>query len=146
VPVFLKDWHQDSGSDPLGHRGARISSRVEIETTRMRTILSTAILFVLPGAMFSAHAQAQREQEKQPEKQQQEVKPPQQPKPAQQAKPTQQQAKPAQQQARSPQQQAKQAKSPRAAARGAVLMEYPAQTWDFARFRSAAFLANLGPV
>jgi hypothetical protein len=81
-------------------------------------ILSTAILFVLPGAMY---AQEQREQEKQPEQKQ--AKPAQpQAKPAQ-AKPAQQQTKPAQQpqraqaqpQAKPTQQQTKPAQQPQRA-------------------------------
>jgi len=64
----------------------------------MSTILTTAILFLLPGAIVSADSQAPREQEKQPEKQQQQAKPAQQARPAQQqAKSPQQQSKPAQQ-------------------------------------------------
>jgi glucose/arabinose dehydrogenase len=69
----------------------------------MRTILSTAILFLLPGVL--AHGQAQREPEKRPEKQQQQAKPAQQAKQAQQARPGQQRAK-------SPPQQAKSAQPP----------------------------------
>jgi hypothetical protein len=73
------------------------SGQVEIEAKHMRIILGAAILFLFSGPCVPAHAQEQREQEKQSEKQQQHAKPSQ-----QQAK-TAQQAKPVQQHAKSPQ-------------------------------------------
>ena len=64
-------------------------------------VLSTAMLFLLPGAMISAYAQEPHEPEKQPQQKQQQAKPaPQQAKPAEQPQHAQQQAKPAPQQAK----------------------------------------------
>ncbi len=62
------------------------------------TVLSTAILFLLPGAIVSTYAQ-EHEQEKQPEQKQQKAKPAQQAKPAKQPQQAQhqQQARPAKQ-------------------------------------------------
>ena len=62
------------------------------------TVLSTAILFLLPGAIVPAYAQ-EHEQEKQPEQKQQKAKPAQRAKPAKQPQQAQhkQQAKPARQ-------------------------------------------------
>ena len=65
-------------------------------------VLGTAVLLLLPGAIVSAYAQEQHEQEKQPQQKQQQAKPTQH---QQQAKPAQQQAKPAQQQQRAQNQQ-----------------------------------------
>jgi hypothetical protein len=89
---------------------------------KVTNVLSTAILFLLPGIIVPAYAQG-HEQEKQPEKQQQKARPAQQPQHAerqQQAKPAQQpqraqQAKPAQQPQRA--QQAKPAQQPQRAER-----------------------------
>jgi hypothetical protein len=74
-------------------------------------VLTTSILFLLPGAIAPAYALGQHEQEKQPEEKQQQAKPAQH---QQQAKPAQQQpqhaaqqAKPAQQQPQHAAQQAK---------------------------------------
>jgi len=86
-----------------------------IEVLRVASL--SASLFFLPGAIVPAHAEGQREQEKQPEQKQQQAKPAQpqqraqQPaKPAQPEQRPQQQAKPAQPQQRA-QQQAKPAQS-----------------------------------
>jgi hypothetical protein len=65
-------------------------------------VLTTSILFLLPGAIVPAYAQGQHEQEKQPEEKQQPAKPAQ----------RQQQAKPAQQQQQHAAQQAKPAQEP----------------------------------
>jgi hypothetical protein len=87
---------------------------------RITEVLTIASLFLLPGAIARAYAEAPHGEEKQPAQQQarpaqQQAKPAQQQaKPAQQqAKPAQQQAKPAQQQQRA-QQQAKPAQQQRA--------------------------------
>jgi hypothetical protein len=77
--------------------------RVAIEATLMKIIevLTTSILFLLPGAIAPAYALGQHEQEKQPEEKQQQAKPAQhvqQAKPAQQPQHAAQQAKPAAQQ------------------------------------------------
>ena len=64
-------------------------------------VLTTSILFLLPGAIAPAYALGQHEQEKQPEEKQQQAKPAQhvqQAKPAQQPQHAAQQAKPAAQQ------------------------------------------------
>ncbi len=97
-------------------------------------VLSTAIVFLLPGAIIPAYAQGQGEKEKEPEQKQQQAKPApqQQAKPApQQARPAQQQAKPAPQQARPAQQQAKpapqQAKPAQQEAKPAPQQARPAQ-------------------
>src|SRR5271170_3239482 len=81
---------------------------------KVTTVLSTAILSLLPLAIIPAYAQ-EHEQEKQPEQKQQEAKPAQhqqQAKPAKQQQPQQakheQQAKPAQEQQHAQQQQASQ--------------------------------------
>jgi hypothetical protein len=86
---------------------------------KLTTVLSTAMLLLVPGAMVPAYAQ-EHEQEKQPEQKQQEAKPAQHQQQAKPAKPTQQaqhpQAKPAQQPQRAAsQQQAKPAKQPQQA-------------------------------
>ena len=65
-------------------------------------VLGTAVLLLLPGAIVSAYAQEQHEQEKQPQQKEQQAKPAQH---QQQAKPAQQQAKPAPQQQRAQSQQ-----------------------------------------
>jgi hypothetical protein len=73
-------------------------------------VLTTSILFLLPGAIAPAYALGQHEQEKQPEEKQQQAKPAQhqqQAKPAQQPQHAAQQAKPAQQQPQHATQQAK---------------------------------------
>ena len=65
-------------------------------------VLSTAILFLLPGAIAPAYAQGQHEEEKQPQQKQQQAKPAQHQqaaKSAQQPQRAQQQARPVQQQA-----------------------------------------------
>ena len=67
---------------------------------RITEVLTIASLFLLPGAIARAYAEAPHGEEKQPAQQQ--ARPAQ-----QQAKPAQQQAKPAQQQAKPAQQQAK---------------------------------------
>jgi hypothetical protein len=77
-------------------------------------VLTTSILFLLPGAIVPAYALGQHEQEKQPEQKQQQAKPAQhvqQAKPAQQPQHAAQQAKPAAQQ-----RQAKPAQEPQRAA------------------------------
>ncbi len=61
-------------------------------------ILSTAVLFLLPGVIAPAYAQKEHEEEKQPQQKEQQAKPAQHPaKPQQQHAQRQQQAKPAQQ-------------------------------------------------
>jgi len=76
-------------------------------------VLSTAMLFLLPGAVATAYAQ-EHEQEKKPEQKQEQAKPAKQ----QQAKPAKQEAaKPVKQQAQHEQQAAKSAKQPQQAAR-----------------------------
>jgi hypothetical protein len=87
-------------------------------------VLSTAILFLLPGAITPVYAQGQ-EKEKAPEqKQQQKAKPAQQAKPAPQPQHAQQQAKPAQQPQHA-QQQAKPAQQPQHAQQQAKPAQQP---------------------
>ena len=91
---------------------------------KVTTVLSTAILFLLPAAIVPAYAQ-EHEQEKQPEQKQQEAKPAQrqqQAKPAKQQQPQeakQQQAKPAQQKQQAQHQQASRGAQP-AAGHGSI--------------------------
>ena len=92
--------------DLIGHPARSSNCSLQIESNRgnsmkVTTVLSTAILFLLPGAVVPAYAQ-EHEQEKRPEQKQQQAKPAQRQQQAQPAKQAQQaqhpqQAKPAQQ-------------------------------------------------